>query len=465
MSMSSSFVCPKVTETMPETKLTTASSRETRVDMISNLPDTILHLILSRLPSTDEAIRTSILSTRWRYLWTSVHSLNLDWSSKLKPYAKFSKTKFKKFVYSVLLNKAQNFDSLRLCCLDYYNMSTVRRWIQAASMRKVKSLDLMFCAKAIHDRFERTDRYEVIVLPCCLFTCDSLESLRLFLYRRPLSLPRCNGFPALRVLELNSVHCFDHDFIERLLEICPLLQKLSLIDSLIRTLDAVYITCPKLKTLRVFNWNNLLHGSEGLCGCVTVSCPELVSFEYVGPRGHFIFEKVDSLKKAVILPEDMLQEEISCELGDTCIDAARDLKSSFPAFFPNLKTLELTTTIDAFTLNVLIRIIRCSPNLESLHLIIQKELIKPENWELDEVETWRILTRHLKRVEFLEFNVENQKLDIVRLLLKHGNVLREMVLSWRNKVEYNENSAETMNVVSKFYKAASTVKLTALLKN
>ncbi|PWA50827.1 thioredoxin superfamily protein [Artemisia annua] len=154
MSMSSSFVCPKVTETMPETKLTTASSRETRVDMISNLPDTILHLILSRLPSTDEAIRTSILSTRWRYLWTSVHSLNLDWSSKLKPCAKFSKTKFKKFVYSVLLNKAQNFDSLRLCCRDYYNMSTVRRWIQAASMRKVQSLDLMFCAKAIHDRFE-----------------------------------------------------------------------------------------------------------------------------------------------------------------------------------------------------------------------------------------------------------------------------------------------------------------------
>ncbi|GKA29297.1 F-box domain containing protein [Tanacetum coccineum] len=460
---------------MTELKLTTASSRDNGADLISNLPDTILHLILSRLPTTEEAIRTSILSTRWRYLWTAVHYLNMDWSTKLKPYAEFNKSKFKKFVYSVLLNKVENFDSLRLCCWNYYNMSTVRRWIQAATMRKVKSLDLIFCVKATQDDLARRDVYEVIVLPSCLFTCDSLESLRLFLYRRPFSLPLCIGFPALRVLELNSVHCFDHDLLERFLEICPLLEELSLIDSLIGTLDAVYITSPKLKTLRVFNWNNLLHGSEGLCGCVTVSCPELVSFEYVGPRGHFIFEKVVSLKKAVILPEDMLQKEISCELGDTicemlaeiahCIDAARDLKSNFPALFPNMKTLELTTTIDAFTLNVLIRIIRCSPNLESLHLIIQKELIRPEYWELDEVETWRILTRHLKRVEFLEFNVENQKLDIACLLLEHGNVLREMVFSWCNKVEYDKNSAETMNVVSKFYKASSTVKLTALLKN
>ncbi|GJW21147.1 hypothetical protein Tco_0031769 [Tanacetum coccineum] len=78
--------------------------------------------------------------------------------------------------------------------------------------------------------------------------------------------------------------------------------------------------------LRAFNWNNLLHGSEG--GCVMVSCQEPVSFEYVGPRGHFIFENVDSLKKVVILPEDMLPKEISCELGDTiCEIVAPEVES------------------------------------------------------------------------------------------------------------------------------------------
>jgi len=38
-------------------------------DLISDLPDGILHYILSRL-STEEAVRTSVLATKWRYLWT-----------------------------------------------------------------------------------------------------------------------------------------------------------------------------------------------------------------------------------------------------------------------------------------------------------------------------------------------------------------------------------------------------------
>ncbi|GKD86268.1 F-box domain containing protein [Tanacetum coccineum] len=142
-----------------------------------------------------------------------------------------------------------------------------------------------------------------------------------------------------------------------------------------------------------------------------------------------------------------------------CIDAANDPQEDFPASFPNLKILELTTTIDAFTMKVLIHILRCSPNLECLYLIIQKE-----HWELDEVEARGVLTRHLKRVEFVELNGEEQKLGIARLLLEQANKLEEMVFSWCNEVSYHEKSAETMNKVSKYQKVSSTVKLIALLK-
>nr|KAJ0206405.1 hypothetical protein LSAT_V11C500255780 [Lactuca sativa] len=55
-----------------------ASKREDGVDFISNMPDAILVLILSRLSSTEEAIRSSILSIRWRFLWTALPSLEIN---------------------------------------------------------------------------------------------------------------------------------------------------------------------------------------------------------------------------------------------------------------------------------------------------------------------------------------------------------------------------------------------------
>ncbi|CAJ1957159.1 unnamed protein product [Sphenostylis stenocarpa] len=54
------------------TKSDTAA--EEGVDMISDLPDGVICHILSFLPTID-AMKTSVLSSRWRYLWTSVFTL------------------------------------------------------------------------------------------------------------------------------------------------------------------------------------------------------------------------------------------------------------------------------------------------------------------------------------------------------------------------------------------------------
>nr|VDD45848.1 unnamed protein product [Brassica oleracea] len=47
-------------------------------DLISNLPDVILQHILCFVPTTKDAISTSLLSRRWRYVWCEVPSLSLD---------------------------------------------------------------------------------------------------------------------------------------------------------------------------------------------------------------------------------------------------------------------------------------------------------------------------------------------------------------------------------------------------
>lgn len=51
-------------------------------DRISSLPDHILHTVLLRLPGTSEAARTSVLSRRWRRVWTHLPDLVFDYSRK-----------------------------------------------------------------------------------------------------------------------------------------------------------------------------------------------------------------------------------------------------------------------------------------------------------------------------------------------------------------------------------------------
>ncbi|PWA50394.1 F-box domain, FBD domain, Leucine-rich repeat domain, L domain-like protein [Artemisia annua] len=473
-----------------------ASNLKNEVDFISNMPDPVLELILQRLPTT-EVVRTSVLSTRWRYLWTSIPlfpSLNIDFYHALRPpYITNKQAKpLIKFVSWALANKTVDLDSFRLCCVGYFGFSTVEMLIKAAVNRNVKSLDLKFYPKptmfdGLIGGYWFDNCVSFLGLPDYLVSCKSLESLRLSVYQHAISLDGCKRFERLKVLELNNVYCYEGDSVETFLEKCPLLEDLSLIDCLIRIEDPICISSSKLKTLIIRNWKNVLYGNiaDFWCG-LKVCCPKLLNFEYVGRRGELILEDVDSLKKAVIHPEDMLQQKISPTLGKTvskllggishvdslslnlyfvqCIDATNDPQGDFPASFPNLKTLELTTTIDAFTMKVLIHILRCSPNLECLRLIIQKELLTSEHWELDEVEARGLLTRHLKRVEFLELNGEEHKLGIARLLLEHGYELKEMVFSWSNEVSYHEKSGETMNEVSECHKS-STVKLIALLKD
>ncbi|PWA44649.1 F-box domain, FBD domain, Leucine-rich repeat domain, L domain-like protein [Artemisia annua] len=154
---------------MKRSKRAKPSNHENGVDFISNMPDPILQLILQGLPTTEEVVRTSILSKRWRYLWTSI------------PH-------FPEF-------------------------------------------------------------------------------------------PDGMCFPALRFLELNNVVIAKLDRVERFSTICSLLEKLCLIDCFItyyKLGDALFISCPKLKTLRIHDQQK-----KGFCGSgisafgLKVSCPEM----------------------------------------------------------------------------------------------------------------------------------------------------------------------------------------------
>ncbi|PWA74316.1 F-box domain, FBD domain, Leucine-rich repeat domain, L domain-like protein [Artemisia annua] len=455
------------------------------VDYISTLPDPILHLILSRLHSTIEVVRTSVLSTRWKYLWTSIPSLDID--NVRTPNDLFERGELKEFVYWVLLNRTLDLNSFKFDCTYYhYEMSTIRRWIHAVVMRKVKKIDLTFSLMSF------MNTYEGIVLPRCLVDCGSLEMLTLKLSLHSLSLKSFTGSKTLKVLRLDSVELLDHDLVQSFFLNCPLLEELSLINCLTHNLDYFSISCPNLKTLRTdnrgldyyYSTRYLPHEKNILCEWLTVICPKLVYFQYGGHMAnHFLFD-VKSLKKAVIELEDIkltfkgdfgvticelfaqvsYVEYLSINLFfHRSISFKREFcdraKEGFPESLPNLKKLEIKFDCDLMI--VLLRILRCSSNLESLHLIIHENIssreVKIFFEELEEVETRRTLTCHLKRVEFSGFKGEKDTLAIAQFLLEHGNALEEMVFSF-NREKYRKQSMEDMNTLSNFYKASSSVK-------
>ncbi|OMO96557.1 hypothetical protein CCACVL1_04896 [Corchorus capsularis] len=80
-------------------------------DRLSDLPDCILHHILSFLPDIKFCVRTTLLSKRWNNLWACLPDLIFDnlWAST---------SMFKKFVRNVL-NKRENLPVNKFTC-NYY---------------------------------------------------------------------------------------------------------------------------------------------------------------------------------------------------------------------------------------------------------------------------------------------------------------------------------------------------------
>ncbi|CAI9285257.1 unnamed protein product [Lactuca saligna] len=120
------------------------------------MSEPVLLLSLSGLPFIEDAIRTNILSKRWR-------SIDLD--------------------------------IFRLRCSNYYGMSLIGRWIHIAVMKNIKELDLICTPKEEED----------VKMHHCLATSGSLKVLRLNLDGCGLILPNFMGFPALGVLDLTCV--------------------------------------------------------------------------------------------------------------------------------------------------------------------------------------------------------------------------------------------------------------------
>ena len=114
-------------------------------DIISQIHDSILGHILSFLP-TMEAVQTSVLSTRWIDVWTSITNLKLNDGVLICSGKKMQKEQYEYFVNTMLLHLANlSIQSFSLCLTCFhYESSQVSAWISSILEMGVQRLEIQY---------------------------------------------------------------------------------------------------------------------------------------------------------------------------------------------------------------------------------------------------------------------------------------------------------------------------------
>lgn len=233
---------------------------ENLVDRISSLPDSILCYILSFLP-THEAVATSILSRRWKFLWTEVPSLDFDDCEEpfLPPYQEsvdgdiyegsvnselyrelVSRERVVKFVNMVLLlNKVQCLNKFCLWWSNCPNAFYTSTWIRTAIARNVRILKIYVFLE-----------FGTIHLPSSIFTCETLEFLELH-GKMVIKVPSFVRLPRLVTLDLMGLDDRSHESITEIVSGCAVLESLFIKRDPCSNVELIKFSSPTLKTLKL----------------------------------------------------------------------------------------------------------------------------------------------------------------------------------------------------------------------
>ncbi|KAM5549755.1 F-box/FBD/LRR-repeat protein [Rosa sericea] len=185
------------------------------LDRISSLPDDVTEKILARLP-LKEAVRTSILSRKWRYKSEMLQDLVFD--DRCVSTQSHPTCSFVNIVDHVLLLHTGPIRKFKLSRRDELATRDMDRWILHLSRNPV--IKEMILEIWIRNPYN---------IPSCLFSCQDIIYLEL--YRCLLNPPRSpfKGFRSLKTLFFENVTIVQ-DVFENLIGCSPLLEILKLQD-------------------------------------------------------------------------------------------------------------------------------------------------------------------------------------------------------------------------------------------
>ncbi|KAA8540314.1 hypothetical protein F0562_024123 [Nyssa sinensis] len=234
------------------------------MDWISELPESIIHYILSFLRCPKDVARISVLSKKWRHIWASFLTFNFDQKSFQAQGAEQNEN-FKDFIENSLSTRLEpmfGIQKFRLY-MTSFNLKLaphMNRWISAATAKNVKELE-------IHVGVKQKRYYS---LPQTVLTAKTITSLKLYGCRLDI----CSDIKLahLRELSIKKV-CINVHIIQSLIGSCPLIEDLRLIHC--SGLEYLHVSALlKLNRIEV-------HECHGL-KWVEVVIPNLQTFWYHG---------------------------------------------------------------------------------------------------------------------------------------------------------------------------------------
>ncbi|ESQ42799.1 hypothetical protein EUTSA_v10015962mg [Eutrema salsugineum] len=324
------------------------------MDSISHMPDELLLKILSLSPTAKDVVSTMVLSKRWKFLWMLMPKLVFD-DGYLNP----EHERFSRFVErSLFLHKAPVIETLHFKIGKICGTGDTEAWIRAAEKHCVHELII-----------EIYKTSTPVTLPVSLYTCfKMLMTLKL---HNPVlvDVDFPISFPSLKQLCLKTVKHGGDAFVKKLLSSCPVLEDLVVEQCEDDSVAIMSVRVPSLKRLVLHRFETKF--AIQASGFV-IDAPSLEFLDVFHTNGFCVIEtNMTKIVEANIVtnvwhPWKKLGSITSFKRLYLCVPSSKDV---YPdgSVFNSLVRLTICTC-ETQWLNLLMRVLRDSPNLRALKL-------------------------------------------------------------------------------------------------